>query len=282
MRRLFHLSDLHFGHLDERTLEPLREAVAENEPDLVVVSGDLTQRAKARQFREARAFLESLGAPWLATPGNHDVPLWNVFDRFFRPLHRFREHFSTDPEPQHLDEEIAIMGINTARSLVVKGGRINLRQMSQIEAQVAQLPGARTKVIVTHHPLATWPGLAPRDRAGRADRAIVALTEARVDLLLAGHLHLTHAAASLAGPRPGGWGIVGVSAGTATSSRLRAEENGFNLIDVTPSEIRVVRWRFDGERFHACETEQHFRCDARGWRGVRAPAPDQRENASRP
>jgi len=268
MRRLVHLSDLHFGRLDERTLAPLREAVEEAGADLVLVSGDLTQRARPHQFRQAKAFLEGLGAPVLATPGNHDVPLWNVYDRLLRPLRRFREHFAAETEPIFVDAEIAVVGINTTRSLVIKGGRINREQLAHIHDRVAHLSDVRTKIVVTHHPLANGPDLDPRDRAGRADLALAAFAKAGIDLLLAGHLHRASASAAPARPGPDGWGIVGVSAGTATSSRRRNEENGFNLITVAHPELRVVRWRFDGRRFAASATEQRFRCGEEGWRAA--------------
>ncbi len=271
MRRLAHLSDLHFGRLDARTLAPLRAAVEEARVDLVLVSGDLTQRARPRQFRDARAFLDSLPAPFLATPGNHDVPLWNVYERLFRPLHRFRAHFSGDTEPLYSDEEIAVVGINTARSLVIKGGRINREQMAHIHTRVANLPDAPTKIVVTHPPLAHGPDLAaPTDRAGRADLALAALAEAGVDLLLAGHLHRAGATAAPARSGPDGWGVVGVSAGTATSSRRRNEENGFNLVSIEHPKLRVARWLFDGKRFRPAPPEQRFACGASGW----SPEPD--------
>src|SRR5213593_2266921 len=130
MRTLVHLSDLHFGRVDEQIIEPLISAVTQINPDLVAVSGDLTQRARSQQFREARAFLDALPQPQIVVPGNHDVPLHNVFSRFLQPLAKYRRYISEDLQPFFQDEEIAVLGVNTARSLTLKGGRINEEQVA--------------------------------------------------------------------------------------------------------------------------------------------------------
>ena len=117
MRTLVHLSDLHFGRVDAALLAPLRALVERLEPDVVVVSGDLTQRARSGQFQQARVFLDSLPGPQIVVPGNHDVPLYNVFSRFLTPLVKYRRHVTDDLSPEYVDEEIAVLGINTARSL---------------------------------------------------------------------------------------------------------------------------------------------------------------------
>src|SRR5438105_1578518 len=130
MRTVVHLSDLHFGRVDRRLLTPLVESVTMAAPDVVVVSGDLTQRARTGEFLEARDFLARLPQPQVVVPGNHDVPLYNVLDRFVRPLAKFRRYVEPSLAPRHVDDEIAVLGINTARSLVVKNGRVNQRQIA--------------------------------------------------------------------------------------------------------------------------------------------------------
>jgi len=131
VRTIVHLSDLHFGRVDRELLEPLRDRVRALEPHVVVVSGDLTQRAKPGQFREAKAFLDSLPQPQVVVPGNHDVPLYNVFQRLFSPLGKYKRIISRDLEPEFIDEEVAVVGVNTARSLVLKDGSINSRQVER-------------------------------------------------------------------------------------------------------------------------------------------------------
>ena len=130
MRSIVHLSDVHFGRVDTRVINPLVEAVNGLKPDLVAVSGDLTQRARSAQFKEARAFLDRLPKPQIVVPGNHDVPLHNVFARFLQPLRKYQRYITADLRPFYYDDEIAVMGVNTARSLTVKGGRINEDQVA--------------------------------------------------------------------------------------------------------------------------------------------------------
>ena len=130
MRTLLHFSDLHFGRVDESLVEPLVAAACALAPDLVVVSGDSPRRARRRQFRAARKFLARLPEPRLVLPGNHDIPLRDVLRRFVSPLGRYRGYISRDLAPFYRDEEIAVLGINRARSLTSKYGRINERQIS--------------------------------------------------------------------------------------------------------------------------------------------------------
>src|SRR5688500_4193406 len=123
MRTLVHLSDLHTGRVDPAVLAALISSIARAQPDLVVLSGDLTQRATTTQFREARAFLDALGAPTLVIPGNHDVPLLNVARRFFGPLDRDQRYITSDLEPVVMDDEMIVVGLNTARALAWGEGR---------------------------------------------------------------------------------------------------------------------------------------------------------------
>src|SRR6476620_11455788 len=125
MRRIVHISDIHFGRVDYDVVERAVEKINELEPHLVVVSGDLTQRARSGQFVEAKAFLDRLPQPQIVVPGNHDVPMYNVFDRFVNPLEKFKKYITADLTPTYVDDEVAVVGINTARSLTIKGGRIN-------------------------------------------------------------------------------------------------------------------------------------------------------------
>src|SRR4051812_18927113 len=128
MRTLIQLSDLHFGAIEPALLEPLRRRIAALKPDLVVVSGDLTQRAKAGQFKAAREYLDSLPRPQVIVPGNHDVPLYDIARRLLSPLGKYRRHFAPEVETAFVDDELAVAGVNTVRSFVIKAGRINVRQ----------------------------------------------------------------------------------------------------------------------------------------------------------
>ena len=143
MARIAHLSDVHFGAHDPVVVGVRRGLARRARPDLVVISGDFTQRARVEQYREAGAFLDRLEAAGLKTlgvPGNHDIPLYDVVRRFARPLDRYRRYIDDDLCPWFESERLAVLGINTARSLTFKNGRINREQMALIRKCFRDVP----------------------------------------------------------------------------------------------------------------------------------------------
>ena len=265
MRTLVHLSDLHFGRVDETLLAPLAQAVASHKPDVVVVSGDLTQRARIAQFQAARAFLDTLPSPQIVVPGNHDVSLHNVVRRFLQPLARYRRHITDDLEPAYSDGEIAVIGINSARSLTIKGGRINAEQIVRMRERFAHAETDAIRIVVTHHPFDV-PHPDGKDIIGRATMAMDALAECRVDLLLAGHLHQSHTITTASRYRIPGFGALVVQAGTATSVRRRGETNSLNLIRVEPSRITIQPHVWDSEAKQFLPSlETLFLRESSGW-----------------
>jgi 3',5'-cyclic AMP phosphodiesterase CpdA len=266
MRTIAHLSDLHFGRVDPNLIEPLVAAVNEARPDLVAVSGDLTQRARSHQFREARAFLDRLPQPQIVVPGNHDVPLHNVFSRFLQPLEKYRRLVTDDLQPFFADDEIAVVGVNTARSLTIKGGRINELQIAHVKEKLCAYRDEIVKVVVTHHPFDLPEGYGNRDLVGRASLAMPALAECGADLFLAGHLHITHTGHTAKRYKIRGHSALVVQAGTASSTRGRGEANSFNLVRLYHPEISVERivWQPDREMFAASSVEE-FRHTPDGW-----------------
>lgn len=270
MRTLVHLSDLHFGRVDPALVRPLIEAVRSLAPDLVVVSGDLTQRARTAQFVAARAFLEALPEPWIVVPGNHDVPLWNPFARFGRPLEKYRRHISDDLEPFHRDEEIAVLGLNTARSLTIKNGRINRAQLRTLRRRFGPLEPKVIKILATHHPFDLPVGYDENDLVGRAERSMHALAECRIDILLAGHLHVSHTGHTFERYRIAGHSALAVSAGTALSNRRRGESNAFNLLRIARPRVRLARCAWDEDRRQFLESgEEIFAQSPDGWRRIK-------------
>lgn len=257
MRTLVHLSDLHFGRIDEALVEPLAETVVAAKPDVVVVSGDLTQRARSEQFREAREFLDALPSPQIIVPGNHDVPLYNVVARFAQPLDKYRRYITDDLEPFHSDEEIAVLGVNTARSLTIKDGRINEQQVARIRERLCPYGDEVTKIVVTHHPFDVPEGYAESDLVGRARMAMEALAGCGADLLLAGHLHVSHTGHTAKRYQIAGHSALVVQAGTATSTRGRGEANSFNIIRIQHPHINVERlsWQPERTRFAPASSE---------------------------
>jgi len=154
MRTIAHISDLHFGRHDETAAARLLADISEAKPDLVVITGDLTQRARHRQFAAARAFLEKLPRPVIVIPGNHDVPLYDVVERFVGRLARYRHYISAELQPFFADEEIALLGLNTARSATFSNGRISHKQATAIKTVFGEVPANRLKILAVHHPLA--------------------------------------------------------------------------------------------------------------------------------
>ena len=256
MARLAHLSDVHFGAHDPAVVAGAEAWLARERPDLVVISGDFTQRARVHQYREAGAFLdriEAMGLKTLGVPGNHDVPLYDVVQRFTRPLHRYRRYIEDDLCPWFESDRLAVLGINTARSLSFKDGRISHEQMAIIRVRFQDVPADRTKILVTHHPLFEMPIGEPgelSEAVGRQREALDAVADAGVHILLAGHFHRSFTESARRMVKNAGPSLV-IQAGTATSTRLRnGETQSFNLIDTHKDrevEVQVIGW--DGAAF---------------------------------
>lgn len=245
MRTLVHLSDLHFGRVDQALLNPLRELVERIAADVVVISGDLTQRAKVEEFEEARAFLDSLPGPQIVVPGNHDISLYNVLRRFARPLSRYKRYITDNLEPVFIDDEIAVVGVNTARSLTIKDGRISRGQVAALRERLAGLGPEITRIVVTHHPFDLPEHFEKRDLVVRAPLAMQVFAETGVDILMAGHMHASHAGSTAARYQISEYAALVIQAGTATSTRGRGEVNSFNVVRVEAQKIEIDRYGWD-------------------------------------
>lgn len=281
MARIAHLSDLHFGANDPKIVSATEAWIQERQPDLVIISGDFTQRARVSQFREAAAYvnrLQASGFAVLAVPGNHDVPLYDVIRRFGAPLDRYKRYISNDLCPWFENDEVAVLGINTARSLTVKDGRINRDQMRIIHDRFARVPPRKTRILVTHHPLFAMPigeGGELSEAVGRHRDAVKAVCGAGVHIALAGHFHRTYAEAAKKMVANARAALI-VQAGTATSTRLRNDEpQSFNWLHVrhhNEVELQIVVW--DGAGFRrGNHVEYDF--DGANWKSreiVDAPA----------
>jgi len=260
MARLIHLSDLHFGAHDPAIVDAVEQQVNEADPDLVVISGDLTQRAKTEQFQQACRFLERLrdnAHDVLAVPGNHDVPLYDVLRRFLSPLTRYMRYIDETLCPLFELPGAIVLGINTARSFTFKDGRISREQTDFIRKTFERTDPQAMRILVTHHPLFALPiGEEVARAVGRSELALDAIGEAGVDMLLAGHNHQAsiHSAKDLvtrAGP------ALVIQAGTATSTRVREQPQSFNRIETGENSATVTVFTWRGDEF-ADEDTQRF------------------------
>ncbi len=272
MKKIVHLSDLHFGAVDESLIAPLIRAVNGLKPDLVAVSGDLTQRARSSEFIAARQFLDQLVTPQIVVPGNHDIPLYNIFRRFIDPLRKYRRYITGDLQPSYTDEEIAVVGINTARSLTIKDGRINEEQIARALEQLGSTDSSIIKIVVTHHPFDLPAGSDADDIVGRATLAMKALALSGADLLLAGHMHTMHTGSTAERYNTPEHSALVVQAGTATSTRHRGEPNSFNLIHCEDPQITIERivWHQPSSEFTSGLTES-FRRQGSVWKRIEDP-----------
>jgi 3',5'-cyclic AMP phosphodiesterase CpdA len=259
---LAHVSDLHFGAETPEIVEALVGALDEVNSSIVVVSGDLTQRARTKQFEAARRFLDRIRAPTVVVPGNHDIPLFDVFRRFVAPLARYKRHIATDVDPFLAVGRVAVLGLNTARSNTWKDGRLSPGQIDAIRARFRTLPEETVKVLVTHHPFLPPPGDPSPPLVGHASEALAAAEASGVDLVLAGHLHHGYIGEIRTHHTNIRRSILVAQAGTATSHRTRTEPNSFNVIVIEPHQIAFSLRVWDGEAFRETRVTEYVKAGA--------------------
>ncbi|MDA8521881.1 metallophosphoesterase family protein [Acidovorax sp. NCPPB 4044] len=241
---LMHLSDLHFGAHDPRVCAAVHALARELQVAVVVVSGDLTQRATARQFAEAHAFITALQAPrTVVLPGNHDLPLFAWWERLGRAYRRYARWWGNDLEPVCDTGGFFVVGVNTTRAWRHQRGSLSQAQIGAVAQRLAAAPPDRWRIVVTHHPLVARHTADGDHRPHRAGEALACWRNAGADLLLSGHAHEP----ALREVLPGLWAA---HAGTAVSVRLRADApNSLLTLDGPASgERRLTRWDFDPER----------------------------------
>ncbi|HEX2964116.1 MAG TPA: metallophosphoesterase family protein [Ignavibacteriales bacterium] len=249
MRIIAHISDLHFGREDRKIADALRDDLISHTPSLIVASGDFTQRARTSQFRKARTFLDSLPFKIIAIPGNHDIPLFDLFRRIFFPLQRYKKFISEDLNPLYSDDEIVVCALNTARSLAWKEGRISVGQISYLSSKLCSFPNDRFKIVVTHHPFIPPPDNPSIKIVGRSGLALDAIDECNADLLLSGHLHVDYSGDVRGFYVKRKRSVISVQAGTAISVRTRNEPNAYNLINIIQNRIDIQVRTWDGHAF---------------------------------
>ena len=255
--RIAHITDLHFGAENPSVVAALLAELNDDPPDLVAVSGDLTQGARIKEFHAARSFLDQLRAPTLAVPGNHDISPYNLLERFSNPYTRWRRLISPDTSPLWRNEVVAVLGLNSARRLGLhwdwSRGRVTRKRLLALLMRLDSLPANLIKVVVVHHPLLP-PGDAPETPVvGGSIAALRALEARKVRLVLAGHLHRGYVRFASIDSQ----GTVVLQGATTTSVRLRGEPNAYNAITVyTDGHIDVETRVWDGQVWRAGEKDR--------------------------
>jgi len=276
MRTIAHISDVHFGRTDPAVVEGLVKDLSERKPTLLVVSGDFTQRARGRQYAAAAAFLKRLPSPQLVVPGNHDIPMFDIIRRFFFPLSRYRKYITDNLRPAYQDEELFVLGINTARSFTHKSGWISEEQLLDVKLRICPLPPNVFKVVVTHHPFIPPPRDPGADVIRRGVEYVDELEDCGVDLLLAGHLHLAYHDDLRSHYKSAKRSILSVQAGTATSTRRRGEPNAYNWITLSPGPqglctVAVRAWNAKRGCFEESLVTRYNRVDGQWAREQQVP-----------
>jgi 3',5'-cyclic AMP phosphodiesterase CpdA len=275
MRSIAHISDVHFGTIrDPKIVDALVADINGRSPTLLVLSGDLTQRARAWQYRAAAEMIGRFTSPTFVVPGNHDIPLFDVISRFFAPLGNYTRYVTKDLRPTYQDEELTVFGINTARPFTFsidgfwKDGKISEEQLLDVESRMSNTPGTgRVKVVVTHHPFIPPPGERVHGIVHNAKRALAVLESCGVDVLLAGHLHMGYSGDVRAHHEATRRSILSIQAGTATSGRLRGgEPNAYNWITLEPDRVQVEVRAWDGNAFQPATVTEFLRVNGE-WTG---------------
>ena len=269
--RLVHISDLHFGAVSPDMPAFLRDAVIAAEPEVVVVSGDLTQNGRVREFEEARTFLDSIPLPQLVVPGNHDVPRWWViWERFRRPWRHYRRLVQEDLEPVWTSPGLFIMGTNSARiagwHLDWSRGRLSHHQMARMVKAGQEADDEALKVLVVHHPPAAPPQGTRRHLIGRQREFSQSVNLAGVDLVLAGHFHISYAQTLRLSGGSAARSCVLSAVSTAISHRLKGEPNGFHIIEGDAHQLSVQACGWNGTGYTPGK-KWHFQraSDKRDW-----------------
>jgi 3',5'-cyclic AMP phosphodiesterase CpdA len=239
---LLQISDTHFGTEQGVVVEAVAMLAHQQRPDVVVLSGDITQRARPAQFLAARAFVDRLGAPVVAVPGNHDIPLFDLWARLRRPYARYSAAFGTDLEPVHRSPELLVVCVNTTRPWRHKHGELSALQIDRVARLVAHADPAQLRVVVVHQPIAVTRTEDEPDRLRGHAVALQPWAEAGADLVIGGHIHLPYVMPLEGLARP----LWVVQAGTAVSSRVR---------EGVPHSVNLLRWGADA-RPGCCRIEQ--------------------------
>jgi 3',5'-cyclic AMP phosphodiesterase CpdA len=249
MSVLLQVSDTHFGTEQAPVVRALIELAHASHPTLAVLSGDLTQRARRSQFAAARRFADELNAPHcLAIPGNHDIPLFNVFARALHPYGNYERAFGTNLEPEFESPAMLVVCVNTTRPARHKDGEVSSQQVDRVARRLRLASREQLRVVVTHQPVHAVRASDVKNLLHGYEAAVRAWCAAGADIIMGGHIHLPYVrelSSHLTGLPRKTWAV---QAGTAVSSRIRENiPNSVNVLRHQTSDLicTVERWDYD-------------------------------------
>ena len=251
--KLVHLTDIHFGGEDAAATEAALAWTCEQQPDLTLVSGDVTLNGLPREFEAARAWLDRLPRPLVVTPGNHDTPYWNIPMRALVPFGRYRKYIGESEWSSFDSGELCLRAANSARGAQPRPdwskGAMKLATCRRAVADFAAAPAGALRVFTCHHPLVEAVGAPVKGDVRRGRNAACVLAEGGCDLILTGHVHVPFAV-----PLALGDGLTyAVGAGTL-STRLRGTPASFNVVTVEGDCLMVVAQGWNGSAFEPYRT----------------------------
>lgn len=248
MSVLLQISDAHFGTEVPEVVDGLRRLTDAQRPDVVVWTGDLTQRARREQFEAARRFADSLPARSVAMPGNHDIPLFNLPRRLLDPYDGYRDAFGDDLEPVVETPDLLLLMVKTTRRWRHKQGELSREQVERVRQRLRAAGPGQLRVVATHQPLHVMHETDRHNRLHAPDDALATWANAGADVVMSGHMHKPSCYRTDGTHRP----VWMLHAGTSLSSRLRGEwPNSVNLIRHTadePQHCEIERWDYDADR----------------------------------
>lgn len=248
MRTLIHISDLHFGKFENSSMKPILDAFEKIDPDTVIISGDFTMRARIKEFIEAKEFLKKLkakGYKVFMVPGNHDIePHYKPLSRAIHPYLKYQTYISTTLEPRYIDDDIALIGLNTVVGHTLKNGRFRSAQLKKAEKWLSTIPETAVKILVTHHPI-DLPAIKAKNKlAKKADKAFTFFSNYSVDVYLSGHYHSSSSINTESRYKVKDYSAIAIQAGTL-SKRQRGELPSFNVLKIEPKKIKVTTFVWD-------------------------------------
>ncbi|WP_133137441.1 metallophosphoesterase family protein [Legionella rowbothamii] len=245
--RIIHISDLHFGMHDPDIIEPFIEDLALLKPEIIIISGDLTQRARAEQFQQLSEFLQRLGAPQLIVPGNHDIPMDNLFLRFYHPFKRFKTYVSPNLEMSYENEEVKILGVNSATPYKVKDGILSAKTLTRINNHFST-NSTQLNILFFHHNLKYFSGM--HHPLNNATEFLEYLKESPIHVVCTGHLHYSNLKLIT---KKQGTPCALLHAGSLCCQRTRDENNSFYFINTEQLRCSINRRIYASSTFSSAE-----------------------------